>query len=105
MDTVYDDQGNESQGYIFNMAFVTKLVDYDGEFVDDFDIFFNLTAESSDLADCSPEAFTAGNYQYDDGTWCDNYDYCSYGYSADVLGNPCPEDECKTASIYADERS
>jgi hypothetical protein len=69
-DFVDNADGTTSEGYLFDLAFVSFLVNNpDEKFIDEFQIFFNTTSASS--PPCSSEAIGAGNYQDANGDWCD----------------------------------
>ena len=46
MDSITDESGCTAEGYLFNMAFVTKVSGTNPpvEWVDSFDLFFNVTS-------------------------------------------------------------
>jgi hypothetical protein len=68
-DSVENGDGTYSEGYLFDLAFVSFLVNSpDMKFTDEFQIFFNTTTASS--TPCSPEAISAGNYVDESGDWC-----------------------------------
>jgi hypothetical protein len=104
--TVYDMMGNPHEGFMIYLAFETSLMDYPNAavFTDEFDLFFNTTTDTYDT--CSQQAIAAGNYQNDDGAWCEDYDYCTLypDNHVDFNGNDCPPDACASAMVTGTDR-
>lgn len=90
METVYDDQGCSSEGYKFDMAFITRGQENpNAEFIDDFSIFFNVTTTcGSDNNDP-----TNGSGTNDSGANDNNSDvsFPSECYSATIVGQDRPQ--------------